>query len=213
MMLLTTSLLPVTRLFTKDSTQSTLTVLITQEHSHNKYSSIGNNNYLHVIHPYIGFRESEFQEILRMLHINEFYIAIDTKLNIIGSTFVVLQRCFIHILEHVAKEKSLSINLFMYSSQSLPMSHRNGNLMSTILVKNIKSPKDSGTSNLASGIKAGLISDANITCNGIILNEQNMQHIFMTAVNMYLKTYQNLNNLCVDFGNDIHFLPHVTFHS
>ena len=191
-LVLSTSLFPIKALSTRDFSQPPATVAVVIDHRNkDKDLSIRKNAQLRVK---MRCQESEMKEIIRTFNFTEFYVVIDRDLNLVDSKFELFLRCLINTIDHVAKTSDTNINFFTFSRafQQLPL--RNADSRKG-------SPRRVNT------------TQSSFSCTENVINARSMAGIFMSSVNMYLRTFKNLYNLQTRFGTDVYHLPHVTIHS
>ena len=193
-LVLSTSLLPITNVFTRDLNKKSVTVAVVIDHgSKNQHLRIRKSAHLRVK---MRCQESEIKDMIRIFNFTEFHVVIDSHLNLVDSKFESFLRCFINTIDQVAKSPGININFFTFSRKSKPWPLRNahsrdGSLKSTSVTA----------------------TQLNFSCTENVLSARNMAWIFMSSVNMYLRTFKNLYNLQTRFGTDVYYLPHVTIHS
>ena len=193
-LVLSTSLLPITNVFTRGLNKNSATVAVVVDHgSMNEDLRLRKNAQLRVI---MRCQESEIKEMLRIFNFTEFYVVIDSHLNLVGSKFQSFLKCFVHTIDHVAKRSGTDINFFTFSRKSKPRPLGNAHARDESLKR---------TSTNATQLK--------FSCTENVLSSRSMAGIFMSSVNMYLRTFKNLYNLQTGFGTDVYYLPHITIHS
>ena len=194
-LVLSTSLLPITNAFTRDSNKNSVTVAIALDHG-NKDEDLKIRKSAHNLRLKMRCQESEIKEMIRIFKFTEFYVVIDSHLNLVDSKFESFLRCFINTIGQVAKSPGTNINFFTFSRKSKPRPLRNAHFRDGSLK--------------STSVNARQL---NFSCAENVLSSRSMAGIFMSSVNMYLRTFKNLYNLQTRFGTDVYYLPHVTIHS
>ena len=194
-LVLSTSLLPITNVFTRDSNKNSVTVAIALDHG-NKDENLKIRKSAKNLRLKMRCQESEIKEMIRIFNFTEFYVVKDSHLNLVDSKFESFLRCFINTIGQVAKSPGTNINFFTFSRKSKPRPLRNAHSRDFSL----KSTSVNTTK-------------LDFSCTENVFSSRNMAGIFMSSVNMYLRTFKNLYNLPTRFGTDVYYLPHVTIHS
>ncbi len=189
-LILTTRLLPITTIFsTRELRQPIVVLLLAQESSQSFQDSQSNSAHLRIVSAQSACTNKRIMEdMMKQFDIREFYIVMDADLSVLSPMTELFPRCFVNTLEFVVKKKPMRINMFMFSA---------GDHNRTAREKAVNT--DSG-------------NNRDLSCSEVLLTGQSSsQDVFVSSINMYLRTYQNLYNLDIGFGADLHSLPLISF--
>ena len=191
-LVLSTSLFPIKTLFTRDISQTPTTVaVVIGIRNKGEDLRIKNSGQLRIK---MKCQENEIKEIIRIFNVTEVYVVIDNHLNLVDSKFEWFLRCFINTIDQVAKTPEAKINFFTFSRKSQTL-------------RNADSRDSDGS------LRRVNTTQSSFSCTENVISTRSMAGIFMSSVNMYLRTFKNLYNLQTRFGTDVYHLPHVTIHS